>query len=170
MLLRAHVHPNAGNLHLNKEACSAKSGGKGQMSGSAGRSGFRKSDMRENQPYWPDNLMKRYIRPQHGSPAYTNRSVGILFAIPSGTPLKAKGKDVKTVQELLQHATSRITLEVYTQAAWPGPKSKPRFPAIVATRSSPLPKVRKRPDDAARYAACSHLLHELPLPRLSKLR
>ena len=30
--------------------------------------------------------------------------------------LKANGEDVKTVQELLRHANSRITLEVYTQA------------------------------------------------------
>jgi integrase len=30
--------------------------------------------------------------------------------------LKANGKDVKTVQELLRHANSRITLDVYTQA------------------------------------------------------
>ncbi|ACO31574.1 hypothetical protein ACP_0564 [Acidobacterium capsulatum ATCC 51196] len=30
--------------------------------------------------------------------------------------LKANGEDVKTVQELMQHANSRITLEVYMQA------------------------------------------------------
>jgi hypothetical protein len=30
--------------------------------------------------------------------------------------VKAKGEDVKTVQELLRHANSRITLDVYTQA------------------------------------------------------
>ena len=33
-----------------------------------------------------------------------------------GTLLKANGEDVKTVQELLRHANSRITLDVYTQA------------------------------------------------------
>ena len=33
-----------------------------------------------------------------------------------GTLLKANGEDVKTVQELLRHANSRTTLEVYTQA------------------------------------------------------
>ncbi len=32
------------------------------------------------------------------------------------TLLKANGEDVKTVQELLRHANSRITLDVYTQA------------------------------------------------------
>jgi site-specific recombinase XerD len=33
-----------------------------------------------------------------------------------GTLLKANGEDVKTVQELLRHANSRITLDVYVQA------------------------------------------------------
>jgi len=33
-----------------------------------------------------------------------------------GTLLKANGEDVKTVRELLRHANSRITLDVYTQA------------------------------------------------------
>jgi site-specific recombinase XerD len=33
-----------------------------------------------------------------------------------GTLLKANGEDIKTVQKLLRHANSRITLEVDTQA------------------------------------------------------
>ncbi len=33
-----------------------------------------------------------------------------------GTLLEANGEDVKTVQELLRHANSRIALDVYTQA------------------------------------------------------
>ncbi len=68
------------------------------------------------QPYWPDNLMKRYIRP-------AARQVGIhknigwhTFRHTFGTLLKDNGEDVKTVQELLRHANSRITLDVYTQA------------------------------------------------------
>lgn len=68
------------------------------------------------QPYWPDNLMKRYIRP-------AARQVGIhknigwhTFRHTFGTLLKDNGEDVKTVQELLRHASSRITLDVYTQA------------------------------------------------------
>ena len=38
------------------------------------------------------------------------------FRYSFGTLLKANGEDVKTVQELLRHANSRITLDVYTQA------------------------------------------------------
>ena len=43
-------------------------------------------------------------------------SDGTLFRHSFGTLLKANGEDVKTVQELLRHANSRITLDVYTQA------------------------------------------------------
>jgi integrase len=33
--------------------------------------------------------------------------------------LKANGEDIKTVQELLRHATVKMTLEVYAQAVTP---------------------------------------------------
>ena len=77
---------------------------------------FASPCMKGKQPYWPDNLMKRYIKP-------TARELGInkdigwhTFRHSFGTLLKANGEDVKTVQELLRHANSRITLDVYTQA------------------------------------------------------
>jgi len=35
------------------------------------------------------------------------------------TLLKANGEDIKTVQELLRHATIKMTLEVYAQAVTP---------------------------------------------------
>lgn len=45
-----------------------------------------------------------------------NKNIGShTFRHSFGNLLKANGKDVKTVQELLQHANSRITLNVYTQ-------------------------------------------------------
>jgi integrase len=37
--------------------------------------------------------------------------------------LKANGEDVKTVQELLRHATVKMTLEVYTQAVTPAKRN-----------------------------------------------
>ena len=46
-----------------------------------------------------------------------NKNIGWhTFRHSFGTLLKANGEDVKTVQELLRHANSRITLDVYTQA------------------------------------------------------
>ncbi|MGH9704748.1 MAG: tyrosine-type recombinase/integrase, partial [Candidatus Acidiferrales bacterium] len=39
------------------------------------------------------------------------------------TMLKGGGEDVKTVQELMRHANSRITLDVYAQALTPAKRS-----------------------------------------------
>jgi len=77
---------------------------------------FASPTMRGAQPNWPDNLMKRYIRPV-AREAGIHKNIGWhTFRHSFATLLKANGEDVKTVHELLRHATSRITLDVYTQA------------------------------------------------------
>jgi integrase len=77
---------------------------------------FTSPTMKGKQPYWPDNLMKRYIRPVAQKAGIHKRVGWHTFRHSFGTLLKANGEDIKTVQELLRHANSRITLEVYTQA------------------------------------------------------
>ena len=77
---------------------------------------FASPTMRGKQPYWPDNLMKRYIKPVAKANGIHKNIGWHTFRHTFGTLLKANGEDVKTVQELLRHANSRITLEVYTQA------------------------------------------------------
>src|ERR1035438_6750609 len=77
---------------------------------------FASPTMKGKQPYWPDNLMKRYIRPVAQKAGIQKRVGWHTFRHSFGTSLKANGEDIKTVQELLRHANSRITLEVYTQA------------------------------------------------------
>jgi integrase len=72
--------------------------------------------MKGEQPYWPDNLMKHHIRPVAKTIGIHKRIGWHTFRHTFGTLLKANGEDVKTVQELLRHANSRITLEVHTQA------------------------------------------------------
>jgi len=77
---------------------------------------FASPTTKGKQPYWPDNLMKRHIKPVARS-AGINKNIGWhTFRHSFGTLLKVNGEDVKTVQELLRHANSRITLDVYTQA------------------------------------------------------
>ena len=77
---------------------------------------FASETMRGKQPFWPDNLMKRHIRPVARANGIQKRIDWHTFRHTFGTLLKANGEDVKTVQELLRHANSRITLDVYTQA------------------------------------------------------
>jgi integrase len=77
---------------------------------------FASPSMGGKQPYWPDNLMKRYIKPVAKKAGITKNIGWHTFRHSFGTLLKANGEDIKTVQELLRHANSRITLDVYTQA------------------------------------------------------
>jgi integrase len=77
---------------------------------------FASETMKGKQPYWPDNLMKRHIRPVAKANGIHKNIGWHTFRHSFGTLLKANGEDVKTVQELLRHANSRITLDVYTQA------------------------------------------------------
>jgi site-specific recombinase XerD len=60
--------------------------------------------------------MKRYIKPVALKAGITKNIGWHTFRHSFGTLLKANGEDIKTVQELLRHANSRITLDVYTQA------------------------------------------------------
>jgi len=77
---------------------------------------FASPSMQGKQPYWPDNLMKRYIKPVARANGIHKKIGWHTFRHTFGTLLKDNGEDVKTVQELLRHANSRITLDVYTQA------------------------------------------------------
>ena len=57
------------------------------------------------------------------------------------TLLKANGEDVKVVQELLRHGSSRITLDVYTQAQMPAKRAaQQRIVAMVRQDARGLPR------------------------------
>ena len=77
---------------------------------------FAGETLRGKQLYRPDNLVKRHIRPVAKVNGIHKRIGWHTLRHSFGTLLKANGEDVKTVQELLRHANSRITLDVYTQA------------------------------------------------------
>ena len=71
--------------------------------------------MQGKQPYWPDSLMRRVIRPAAVRAGISKHIGWHTFRHSLATLLKANGEDVKTVQESLRHATSKITLDTYTQ-------------------------------------------------------
>ncbi len=60
--------------------------------------------------------MRYYIQPAALRAGITKKLSWHTFRHTFSTLLKANGEDVKTVQELLRHAPTRITLDVYTQA------------------------------------------------------
>ena len=68
------------------------------------------------QPIQPDMILKRHIRPALERIGVTKRIGWHSFRHGLATMLRQKGVDVKTAQELLRHANSRITLEIYQQS------------------------------------------------------
>ena len=75
--------------------------------------------MKGRQPLWPDSLLKRWIQPAAKRVGITKRVGWHTFRHTYSTLLRANGEDIKVVQELLRHANSRITMDVYTQALSP---------------------------------------------------
>ena len=70
-----------------------------------------------NQPMQPDMVLKRTIRPALRAAGIVDKTIGWhSFRHSLATNLRSMGVDVKVAQELLRHANSRITLDLYTRA------------------------------------------------------
>ncbi|MDW5267411.1 MULTISPECIES: site-specific integrase [Acidobacteriaceae] len=80
---------------------------------------FASTRMKGKQPYSPDTILMRCIRPAATRAKITKRIGWHTFRRTLSTLLKANGEDVKVVQELLRHASAKITLDVYAQAVTP---------------------------------------------------
>jgi hypothetical protein len=69
------------------------------------------------QPITPDMVLKKVIRPALIRAGIKHKVIGWhSFRHSLATNLRSAGVDLKTAQELLRHANSRITLDVYTRA------------------------------------------------------
>jgi site-specific recombinase XerD len=68
------------------------------------------------QPLTPDMILKRVIRPAAKAAGIGKRIVWHTFRHSLATNLRDLGVDIKVAQELLRHANSLITLDIYTQA------------------------------------------------------
>jgi integrase len=71
------------------------------------------------QPYWPGSLYRAHLKP-----ALLKAGISVPVGWHTlrhsfGTLMKANGEDIKTIQELLRHATFKVTADTYTQAVMP---------------------------------------------------
>jgi integrase len=74
-------------------------------------------------PYWGQALMRHYIAPAAREVGITKRIGWHTFRHSYSTLLKSNGADIKVLQELLRHASSRVTLDTYTQAVTPAKRA-----------------------------------------------
>jgi integrase len=68
------------------------------------------------QPFWPDIVLQKIIRPAAMRAGIRKRIGWHTFRHTYSTLLIANGENVKVVQELMRHASTRFTIEIYTQA------------------------------------------------------
>jgi integrase len=89
------------------------------------------------QPLWPSSAMSKHIRPAAMRAGIRKHVRWHVFRHSFATLLKANGEDVKTVQESLRHADSKVTLDTYTQGLMPVKRAAQRkvFEMIVPTCS-----------------------------------
>jgi integrase len=83
-------------------------------------------------PYWPDAVLKNHVRPAAAKAGISKHIGWHTFRHSVGTHLGQAGENVKVVQELLRHASSRITQDVYQQADQAAKRSAlSRFSGVV---------------------------------------
>jgi len=75
--------------------------------------------MHGKQPHWPKTLWRRYGKTAAVRAGILKRVGFHTFRHTYTTLLTRNNEDVKVVQELLRHANSRITLDLYAQAGMP---------------------------------------------------
>jgi integrase len=78
---------------------------------------------RGKQPLWLSTIMRYYIQPKTLELGITKRVSWHTFRHTFSTLLKANGEDVKVVQELLRHASAKMTLDTYSQALTPAKRA-----------------------------------------------
>ena len=77
---------------------------------------FASPSVRGKRPYWGQCLMRTIIRPAAAKIGITQHIGWHTFRHTYSSLLRANKTDIKVTQELLRHASSRVTLDTYTQA------------------------------------------------------
>jgi integrase len=85
------------------------------FAGTSNRAGRKRGQV----PLWLQPVMRYHIKPAARRVGTTKKLGWHTFRHTYPTLLRANGEDVKVVQELLRHASIKISLDIYTQAMTP---------------------------------------------------
>jgi site-specific recombinase XerD len=77
---------------------------------------FASERLNGKKPMTPDMVLKKIIQPALIRAGVNKRIGWHSFRHSLATNLRCQGADVKVSQELMRHANSKITLDIYTQA------------------------------------------------------
>lgn len=86
----------------------------------------RAGEKRGKQPLWLCKVMSHHIQPVAKKLGIAKRIGWHTFRRTYSSILKDNGEDVKVVQELLRHASIKMTLDVYAQALTPAKRAAQR--------------------------------------------
>jgi integrase len=82
--------------------------------------------------------MRYYIQPVVKKLGIQKRVTWHTFRRTYTTLLHANGEDVKVVQELLRHSSSRITMDIYAQAQMPAKRAAQQKVVEMVRTEKPL--------------------------------
>ncbi len=103
----------------------------------------RAGKMRGKQPLWLQTVMRYHIQPVVKALGINKRVSWHTFRRTYSTLLKANGEDVKVVQELMRHASVRITMDVYAQAMTPAKREAQHKVVEMVRPEKPLMEAKK---------------------------
>ena len=88
---------------------------------------FASPHMKGRQPYWPGTLWRYYGKPALQRAKVAKQVSYHTFRHTFGTLLNANGENPKVVEELLRHASLKVTTDVYMQAVGPQKRGTEQF-------------------------------------------
>ena len=113
----------------------------------------RAGKKRGKQPLWLSTVMRYHIDPVVRRLGIRKRVGWHTFRRTYATLLKANGEDVKVVQELLRHGSSRVTLDIYAQAQMPAKRAAQQKVVAMVRKSTadvtPQPAINCSPKCSA---------------------
>jgi integrase len=101
----------------------------------------RAGEKRGKQPLWLCKVMCYHIQPMARKLGIQKRIGWHTFRRTYSSILKDNGEDVKVVQELLRHASTKVTLDVYAQALTPAKRAAQRKVVLMIRENLSVPRV-----------------------------